>query len=317
MTLAATLADGDRSLKLDAAVEPPSAALPADPHSRRRPSRSSDLIVQVVGKDWPLNFRGDGGLGHGRFERDARRPADQGALGGDDRRGARRLRGHGARLPGGSPRFDRVTLVADLGQTSTASGWSIRRFELACPIGRLHAEGAVPPVEGAATKLRGQVDLVGLTRLLPHTLRLQDGLSVDRGMATLSADLTGAKGAERAEVAASVSDLAATRNGQRVALREVPRLAAVADRAGAKVTVERLELKASGVDVTAAGDLDSGVVLKGIIDLAALDAQIRDLVDLGKTSFAGHARLAADYRHVGSGYKARWRPSAATSTSPA
>ena len=307
MTLAATLADGDRSLKLAAEVEPPSPALPADPHVQAAAvAVESDLIVQVVGKDWPLNLRGDGGLGHGRFSGtiDARRTDGRWAATSvaalDDFEAA------GPAFAGDHPRFDRVTLVADLGQMAHGSGWSIRRFELVCPIGRVHAEGAVPPVEGAATKLRGQVDLVGLTRLLPHTLHLQDGLSVDQGMATLSADLTGAKGSERAEVAAAISNLAATRGGQRLALREVPHLAAVAVRAGSKVTVEKLELKGTGLDVTAAGDLDSGVVLKGIIDLAAIDAQIRDLVDLGKIQFGGHTRLAADYRHVGSGFKGRF-----------
>ena len=296
MTLTATLTDGDRSLKLDAAVERPNPAAPTHP---------GDLAIQVVGKDWPLSFRGNGGLGHGRFggSLDARRTAGRwsaatvSALDG--------FEAEGPALGGDHPRFDRVTLTADLGQTTDGSGWSIRRFELVCPIGQAHAEGAVPPVEGAPTTIRGQVDLVGLTRLLPHTLRLQDGVSVDRGMATLKADLTGAKGSERAEVTASVNDFAATRHGQAVAVHEVPRLAAVAVRSGSKVAVERLELKAGGIDVTASGDLDSGVVLKGIIDLSALDAQIRDFVDLGATSCAGLARLAADYRRQGEGYKAR------------
>ena len=305
MTLAATLSEGERSLKLDAAVEAPSPVLPDDPKLRAAAvAQANDLTVQVVGKDWPLNLRGDGGLGRGRFggTLDARRIkglwtlATVSALDG--------FEADGPAFRGDHPRFDRVTLVADLLQRA-AGGWSVRRLELACPIGRVRAEGMVPPIEGAATKVRGEVDLVGLTRMLPNTLHLQPGLTIDRGNATLTADLTGAPGAERAELAAAVADLAATRNGRAVGIREFPRLAAVAVRNGAKVTVERVEIKADGVDVNGSGDLDGGLVVKGVIDLAKLDAQARDLVDLGKLSFAGHARLAADYRRVEEGYKAR------------
>lgn len=306
MTLTATLHDGDRSVKLDAAVEPPSPALPADPKAQAKAvAVASDMALQVVGKDWPINLRGDGGLGHGRFggTLEARRTnglwtvATDSALDG--------FEAEGPAFRGDHPRFDRVTLGADVAQKPDGAGWSVRKLELACPIGRVHAEGAVPPVAGAPTKVRGQVDLVGLTRLLPHTLRLQPGLTIDRGMATLSADITGAPGSERAELAAAIEDLAATRDGRAIAIREFPHVGAVAVRSGSRITVERVAVKADGVDVAGSGDLEQGLVVKGIVDLAKLDAQARELVDLGKLGFSGHARLAADYRHVGDGYKGR------------
>ena len=306
ITLAAQLADGERTLQLDAAVERPDPNLPADPKIQAvAVGVASDMTLQVVGKDWPLNLRGDGGIGHGQFG---------GTL------TAKRLGGlwaltsvatvdqfdvQGAAFQGDHPQFDRVTLVADLGQIPSAGGWSIRRFELACPVGRLHAQGTWPIVEGTPTELRGQVDLVGLTQTLPRTLHLRDGLSVEHGTATLSAHLTGSKESERAEVTASVADFAATRNGQAVAIHEFPRLEMIAVKEGPKVSVERASIQSTGVDITGAGNLDDGVSLKGIIDLSALDAQIRDLVDLGDRKFAGHARLAADYRRQGDGYKAR------------
>ena len=306
MTLAAKLADGERTLQLDAAVERPDPNLLADPKVQAKAVQvASDMTVEVIGKDWPLNLRGEGGLGHGRFG---------GTL------GAKRLGGlwaitsaatvdgfdvQGPAFSGDHPQFDRVTLVADLGQIKDDGGWSIRRFELACPVGRLHAQGTWPIKEGTPTELRGQVDLVALTRTLPKTLHVREGLSVERGMATLTAHLTGSNESERAEINASVADFAATRNGQAVAIHEFPKLELVAVKAGPKVSVERASIKATGVDVSGAGNLDDGVSLKGIIDLSALDAQIRDLVDLGDRKFAGHARLAADYRRQDDGYKAR------------
>ena len=295
-TVAATLFDGDRSIKLDASVGRPDPASPADP---------PDLAIQLVGKDWPLNFRGEGGLGRGAFAGTVEARRSKGLWAATTVSALDNFEAEGPAFRGDHPRFDRVTLVADLGQSSAKGGYLIRRFELVCPVGRVNAEGVLPPTLGAATKLRGQVDLVGLARMLPRTLRIRDGLSVDRGMATLTANLTGSGASERAELSASIADFAATRDGQAVTIREVPRLEAVAIRSGAKVTVERLELKASGVDVSASGDLDSGVVLKGVVDLAALDAELRNLVDLGKVGFAGHARLAADYRKVGQGFKGR------------
>ena len=306
INLVAKLAEGERTLQLDAAVERPDPSLPAAPKVQAEAVQvGSDMTLQVVGKDWPLNLRGDGGLGHGRFG---------GTL------AAKRVRGlwavtsvatvegfevQGPAFSGDHPQFDRVTLVADLGQIKNAGGWSIRRFELTCPVGRLHAQGSWPIEEGTPTELRGQVDLVALTRTLPKTLHIRDGLSVERGMATLSAHLTGSEESERAEITASVADFAATRNGQAVALHEFPKLELVAVKTGPKVAVERASIKATGVDVSGSGNLNDGVSLKGIIDLSALDAQLRDLVDLGDRKFAGHARLAADYRRQPDGYKAR------------
>ncbi len=306
MTLVALLSDGDQSLKLDAAVERPAPHISTAPEAQAvAVQQDSDLSIQVVGKDWPIVLRGNGGIGHGRFEGtiDARRVSDvwsitsMAAL--DD------FEADGPAFSGDHPRFDRVTLVADCGETTDNASWSFRRFELVSPIGRAHVTGTFPIAEGKPVQVWGQVDLVGLTKALPHTLHVRDGLSVDRGMATVSLDLSGSKESERAEIHASVADFAATRHGQAVAIHEFPTLAAVAVKTGSKVAIEQATIKATGVDISGSGDLDAGVAVKGIIDLVALDAQIRDLVDLGGKSFAGHARVAADFRHSGDVYKAR------------
>ena len=104
---------------------------------------------------------------------------------------------------------------------------------------------------------------------------------------------------------ATFLDLAATREGRKVSLRGLPILAASATRAGSKVAVERFEVKGSGLDVWAGGDLDAGVKLQGTIDLSAFHDQLTEVLDLGGVGFAGHARLAADYRKVGDHFKGR------------
>ena len=89
-------------------------------------------------------------------------------------------------------------------------------------------------------------------------------------------------------------------------LREPVRLTARAVRAPDKVSVESVELKAAGIDVTGGGDLEAGVKLSGTVDLVALTAQLRDVLDLGAFDLSGHARLAADYQKVGESFKGRF-----------
>ena len=62
-------------------------------------------------------------------------------------------------------------------------------------------------------------------------MRLRDGLTLDKGTATLRADLTSIGGSERVELAASLDDLAATEGGRPLALREPARLSASVTRA--------------------------------------------------------------------------------------
>ena len=137
-------------------------------------------------------------------------------------------------------------------------------------------------------------------------MRLRDGVTLDQGSANVRVNLTSLKGTDRVELAASLDDFAATEAGRPVKLREPVRLNGRASRAEGKVTVETIEVKASGIDATASGDFQSGVKLSGTVDLAALMAQLRDVLDLGGYGLSGHARLAADYRHAGESFKGRF-----------
>ena len=287
--VAATLGDEGRSLEI---------------HSTIDPNSSNDRSLSVKGKDWPIHVRQGGIEARGKFE---------GTLDGKREKGLWMFKGDaamvgvaatGPALLGDTLALDRVVVACDSEQSST--GWTIGKFELTSAVATLHGEGSIPALDGTPTRLGGRVDLAALAKMMPNALRLRDGLTLDRGTANVRADLTSSKGSDRVELAASLDDFAASEAGRPIRLREPVRLTGRASRAGGKVAVESLEVKAAGVDVTAGGDLQAGVKLSGTVDLVALMAQLRDVLDLGAYDLSGHARLAADYRHAGDSFKGRF-----------
>ncbi len=290
--LAATLGDEGRSLEIRARLDPNTVADPP-----------GDRSLTVVGKSWPIHVRQGGVEARGRFD---------GTLGASQAGGLWTLKGDaallaveatGAALLGDRLTLDRVAAACDAHQSPT--GWSVGKFELTSPVASLKAEGTVPAFEGTPAQLRGRVDLAALAKMLPHAMRLRDGLAIDQGAVNLAVDLSTQGGIERAALTASLDDFAAIEAGKRVALREPVRLSGAAGRAGQKVTVEALDVKAAGIDLQGSGDLESGARVSGSVDLAVLMAQLRDVLDLGAFDLSGHARVAGDYRRQADAFKAR------------
>jgi len=288
--VAATLGDAGRSLDLGATVA--------------RDSSTGDLAVTVAGKGWPIHVLKGGAEVRCRFDGrlEASRKGGTWSAGGDATLGD--FRAEGPALAGDRLLLGRVARACDLGP-EVGGGWSVRRFDLACPVATVKASGGFPSVAGQPTRLRGEVDLAALAKMVPRAMKLRDGLAIERGKATIRLDLAARDGSDRLELAATIADLVAVEGGRRFALREAPVLVASAGRSKGKVTVEKAEVRAAGVDVTGGGDLDSGVTLKGTVDLTALRDQLDDLLDLGEHRFSGQVRLAADYHRHGEDFKGR------------
>ncbi len=279
----ALLADGERSLKLHALVD------------HRAPAGSrGDMALGIHGKNWPLHFRGRGALGRGRLIGNLDAARTRGLWSARSDSALVGFEADGPALRGDRLVLDRVNLGCDVAQT--AAGWDVRRLELTSPVAKLRAVGAYPTPEGSPGQLRGQVDLAALGRMLPHALRLRDGLTIERGTATVRVDLATRAGSERADLVATIADLAARENGRDVVVRDTPTLTASVTRTGSRIAVEKAELKAAGVDITGVGNLDAGVVIKGTVDLSEFRAQLGEVLDLAGFDLAGHVRLAADYR---------------------
>ncbi|WP_435011154.1 hypothetical protein P12x_002452 [Tundrisphaera lichenicola] len=262
---------------------------------------SADLSLKAVGKNWPIHVREGGVEILGRIEGavEAGRKGGEWAVQGEPALLAFEV--FGPALEGDRLALDRLALACDVGQTQ--GGWSVRKLDIISAVASLSASGSWPTTGGA--KLHGRVDLAALAKLMPHAMRLKEGLTLDKGTATIDAELTQSNGSEWVEISANLVDLAATQGGKPLALREPVQLLASSSRVGGKITIEKVELKAAGVALTARGDLDAGVKLQGTVDLALLDAQARDLLDLGDLAFSGRARVGADYRRGGDSFQAR------------
>ena len=288
MEVSATLGEGGRSLAIRATLDG---------------GGVGDLAASVVGKGWPVHVRQGGVEARGAFDGNlsAKRSGGLWAVQGDAVLAG--FEADGPSLRGDRLAFDRVAAACDLSGTST--GWVARKLELTSPVATLSGSGSIPALGGSPSTLRGKVDLAALARSLPNAMRLRDGLTLERGSVSIRADVTSAEGLDRLDLAASLDDFAATEAGRAVGLRKPVFVTARGRRKDQKVTVEALEVKASGIDVTAGGDLDSGVKLSGTVDLAAVVDQIRDVIDLGTLDLAGRARVAADYHHAGGSFKGR------------
>ena len=90
-------------------------------------------------------------------------------------------------------------------------------------------------------------------------------------------------------------------SGRPLTLRDPARLSAALVRSEGNVRVETFTVKAAGVDATASGDLATGLKMSGSFDLAAMQAQARDLIDLGAHYFQSPTvmlDLASEERQV-------------------
>ena len=267
-------------------------------------SASADRSATVVARGWPVHVRQAGVEVKGRLDADL---GAQLAGSGMTIRGNAAWLGFeaaGPALLGDRVAFAKVTASCDV--EKSAAGWAVRALDLVSPVASLKGSGTVPALAGAPATLRGTVDLAALARMMPNAMRLRDGLTLDRGTANIRVDVTADAGLDRLAFSATLDDFAATEDGRSIRLRQPAYLAGRGTRLAARTTVEALEVRAAGVDVKGSGDLKDGAKLTGTVDLVALMAQLRDVLDLGPLDLSGKARLAADYKHVGDAFTGRF-----------
>ena len=219
----------------------------------------------MTGRRWPGTFRAEGVVASGRLD---------GELGFARRSGEWTLSGHaalldldasGPLLAGDRPRLDRIAgdwKVAGSGRT-----WTIHRLDLRSSLATLKAEGEFPASPGSSARIAGEIDLAASARLLPHTLRIRDGVSLDRGSAKMRIESRKEAARNVWDVQADVSDLVAHRDGRAFTLRQPATLAARVLEAGGALTVERFAAESAFGKVSGQGDLDRGVNWTATLDL--------------------------------------------------
>ena len=265
---------------------------------------SPDLSVLLACRNWPLAVREAGVTARGRLVGTIEASQIKGLWSAHAETKLLEFLADGAVLAGDRLALESVSAACEVAQTS--AGWTIHKMDVRSPVASVSATGTVPAGPVAPTRLEGHLDLAALTKRLPRVFRLRDGIVMERGQIRVRADLTARAGADRLELAASLADLAATKGGRPLVLHTPASLIVSGLRSGGKLIVESFSLKAAGIDATATGDLERGLKLTGAVDLAAAQAQVRDVVDFGALDLSGRGRLAADYRPAGESYQARF-----------
>ncbi|HEX8203999.1 MAG TPA: hypothetical protein VF590_26220, partial [Isosphaeraceae bacterium] len=209
----------------------------------------------------------------------------------------------GPALAGDRLRLERVGGAWDLSEAADA--WTVRRLDLSSPIGSVKAEGTLTATPGATTRIAGRLDLAALARQLPHALRLRDGLTLERGLAQIRADIRSEAAGQTLDVEARVSDLIARDVARTFALNDPATVSAQLTRRAGRLGVGRIAARSAFLDASGSGDLERGVALTGSLDLGRLQAQLRDLIDFGGLEIAGRALLSASYRRTGATFAAQ------------
>lgn len=256
---------------------------------------SPELQVGVVGKRWPLVARTAGIDATGRLDGslDFTRKRGRWVLSGDAR--VTGLNARGKTLSGDTLILDQLEAGWDLSEGE--DGWTIRRLSLSSPLGEIKAEGQLNGPNGTGKqRIDGRLDLVEVARQLPHALRLRKGLTVERGSARVTVDLTSSPAQSTYEIEAKLSDLAARDQDRTLSLKDPATLTARVVSQRENTSVERLSVKTSFLDVSAKGRLEDGVDLEGTIDLGGFRKQLGEWVELSQVDLSGRAEVSGSYR---------------------
>jgi translocation and assembly module TamB len=287
VTLAEPVAGEDATLGLDSAFD-----------FRAPTAGAAGLSATLTAKNWPCAVKTSAFSALGRLDGSVKASRQAGLW---TVTGNPTLLGLVATSPAlGSDRvqLDRLSAVCDVIQT--AGAWNVRRLDLGCPVATVQALGTLSATaaEGQSAQLDARLDLAALSRMLPHTLRLRDGLALQSGATRLTLELRNGTASEgrRFAVDARISDLVAREGDREVAVREPAMLAARLVQQGEALRVEQLAIKTGFLDAAGSGDLARGITLSASIDLAGLERQFHDLIDFGGIELAGKGRLAADFR---------------------
>lgn len=302
LTVQATAAPGPMNLKLrmEKGAESEASTLGVDGtyDLRAKGGTPADLAFNVRARRWAFGASIAGVTARGQLD---------GQLAGSRKKGLWGLLGDakllgldvaGPALQGDRLRLDRVAGVWDVEQGVGA--WSVRRMNLTSPVGTLSASAPLLGTPGTAASIEGRIDLAALARQVPHALRIRDGMAVERGEARVRFEhrTEAVAGGQILELTAMLSDLVAHDASKTVALRTPASLAAQVRRHGANLTVERFTIASEFLHTDGAGDLDRGIKVTGSLDLGALQAQLRDLIDFGAVELAGRGEFNLDYRRA-------------------
>ncbi|MEO6808654.1 MAG: hypothetical protein ABI353_06030 [Isosphaeraceae bacterium] len=252
------------------------------------------LSATLAMLDWPLAVEAAGVTTRGRFSGNAAVDKIGENWHTNGKAVAVHLAAQGPPLRGDQPQLDRVE--ANWNVDTSAGSKTVYEFALKSPVGSLNGRGALPDQTGT-THIQGTLDLAKLAQLVPQTLRIRDGWSLDKGSATLKvAALPGKTPGWDAEV--KLSDLTAHVNDRVVTLRDPAQVSARLLGDLNALRLEHLAVKSPFLNAVGSGDVDQGIQVAGTFDLNGLHRQLGDLIDFGTLKLAGEGHFEANYQRT-------------------
>ena len=265
------------------------------------PGELPKLEVSVVGRRWPLAIALQDLVCHARYDGTSRmtRTAGQWSLRGEA--SLLDLDASGPVLQGDRPQIDRIDAVWDLKKNE--AGWSGRKLSLKSALGQLVADGDIHTSSPRTAHVDGQLDLSALARLLPNTLHLRPGLSLEKGTAKLSIHPNSDQKAEW-NASAEVSGLIARLDDRILKFDgpgEVSARLAFDDLGSTRV--DWLTLKSPFFTGEAHGDFEQGVKATGDFDLNKIKRDFGEWMRLDGLDLAGTGHIEGMYRRNSEGFQ--------------
>ena len=178
---------------------------------------------------------------------------------------------------------ERLRVQTDIGNAIVSGGFNVPDDSLSTLLRSLAEQ---------TYRVEAGINLPELAKQLPNTLRLQDGMRIQSGDATIVLESRRAGDGMRWDGHAGINRLAAERQGRQISWNEPIRANFSASQNQQGLSIERLECLAKHLHINASGtpeqvdaDLD--------FDLAGLMEEASQLIDLGglKLSGDGHGRF--------------------------
>lgn len=257
-----------------------------------------ELDLSILGDRWPWQLSKDSIDAQGVFS---------GTLEVHEKEGNRSLAGDarildlvatGTALTGDTLKLDTVSAAWKV--DAAGEVWNADRLDLTSAVGTIKARGSFPPSAGKGAQLEGMLDLAALARQVPRTLRLRDGLRIEKGSVRLAAEITGdaSGGGQAIRATAKLADLSASHGGQVLTFRDPATIEARLNRKADSLELEQLDVQTPFLTASGRGDLDKGIGVTATIDLKAGAERLREWVDLGDVELAGQGKVEARYRRI-------------------
>lgn len=266
-------------------------------------TRSADLNIRVTQSDWPWSATIGGISARGRLQGKATLAHEENLWTSTGNLAVVQLEATGAPLNGDTFQLDRLIALWDI--TQQPNEWRIRACDVSSSIVSLTGVSGEKTADGRSNglQLTGQLNLAELASRLPRTLRIRDGVTIEKGAAELVVSLQTPETGAFVDVSAKVTELSVRDQNRSVVLREPATLTARLRRPTDLVELERLTATTPYLNAEARGNPATGVTLKADLDFAGLQQQLREVVDFGDLELAGQVAATGHYLVQKDGYR--------------